>query len=223
MNIKIGIVEDQHNIREKLVKRFGFYEGIEVVMVAENGEKAIEKLDATPWEKLPDVILMDIELPGISGIDATAHIKASFPDIDIIMQTVFEDHDRIFQSIQAGASGYLLKDDTIERYVDAIRDMARGGAPISPSVASKILTQVRQNNEHLQNKKENFADKFSITDREMDILKGIVKDLTEREIADEYFISPHTVRTHIKNIYKKLHVHSRASAVKIALKNGLIS
>ncbi|MDR9416623.1 MAG: response regulator transcription factor [Gracilimonas sp.] len=223
MDIKIGIVEDQRNIREKLVKRFNFFEGIKVVLVAENGEKAIELLDKSSAEESPDILLMDIELPGMSGIDATAHVKASFPNIDIMMQTVFEDQDRIFKSIQAGASGYLLKDESIEHYVAAIREMANGGAPINPAVASKILSQVRQANPNSQYTEEDLTHKFSITEREIDILHGIVKDLTDHQIADEYSISPHTVRTHIKNIYKKLHVHSRASAVKIALQHGLIS
>lgn len=223
MNIRIGIVEDQKKIRENLVKRFGFYDGIEIVMVAANGQQALEILRAAAEEELPDIILMDIELPGMSGIDVTAHIKAAYPEIDIMMQTVFEDHERIFKSIQAGASGYLLKDDTIDKYVDALRELKKGGAPISASVAAKILAQVRTNNQVEISNPDILAEKFSITERELDILKGIVDDLTEHEIADEYFISPHTVRTHIKNIYKKLHVHSRASAVKIAIQHGLIS
>lgn len=223
MNIKIGIVEDQKNIRENLIKRFGFYDGIEIVMETANGEDALSFLNATPKENMPHILLMDIGLPGMSGIDTTAHIKAAFPHIDIMIQTVFEDNERIFKSIQAGASGYLLKDDSIDKYVDAIRELKEGGAPISASVAAKILNKVRLDSNTSKQKENDLAEKFSITDRELDILKGIIEDHTEYQIADKLFISPHTVRTHIKNIYKKLHVHSRASAVKIALQNGLIS
>ncbi|MTI89088.1 MAG: response regulator transcription factor [Balneolaceae bacterium] len=223
MNITIGIVEDQHKIRENLVKRFNFYDDMDVNMLASNGEEALQILESKPEEEYPDIILMDIGLPGMSGIDTTAHVKAAYPDIDIMIQTVFEDDDRIFQSIQAGASGYLLKDDSIEKYVHAIRDMKKGGAPISSSVASRLLKRVRNTETKAVDPEKALAEKFSITKREMDILNGIVKDLTEHQIADNLFISPHTVRTHIKNIYKKLHVHSRASAVKIALQNGFMS
>ncbi|MEX2363804.1 MAG: response regulator transcription factor, partial [Balneolaceae bacterium] len=197
------------------------FEGIEIVMEAANGEDAIAMLNSISKKDLPEILLMDIGLPGISGIETTAYIKNTFPQIDIMIQTVFEDNDRIFNSIQAGASGYLLKDDSIEKYVDAIRELKEGGAPISASVASKILDRVRMDNDAAKKEVRNLHQKFSITERELDILKGIVEDLTEYQIGDKLFISPHTVRTHIKNIYKKLHVHSRASAVKIALQHGL--
>lgn len=223
MKTKIGIVEDQKNISDNLVKRFSFFDQIEIVFVAYSAEQALEKLVAFRKQELPSVILMDIELPGMSGIDATAHIKASYSDIDIMMQTVFEDHDRIFKSIQAGASGYFLKDDGIEKYVEGIQDLVEGGAPISASVAAKILKKVRTEEAAKKKNIEDLCEKFTITDRELDILKGIVEDLTEEQIADKLYISPHTVRTHMKNIYKKLHVHSRASAMKVALQHGLIS
>lgn len=223
MKTKIGIIEDQKNISDNLVKRFSFFDTIEIVLVAYSAEQAIEKLKACRKHELPAVILMDIELPGISGVDATAYIKANYPEIEVMMQTVFEDQERIFKSIQAGASGYFLKDDSIEKYVDGIQELVRGGAPISASVAAKILKKVRVDEVAMKNNVEEFCDKFTITDRELDILKAIVEDLTEGQIADKLFISPHTVRTHMKNIYKKLHVHSRASAMKLALQHGLIS
>ncbi|MEX0685642.1 MAG: response regulator transcription factor [Balneolales bacterium] len=222
MEIKIGIVEDQEKIRENLIKRFDFFDDIRVCLIASNGEDALTMLSTMSTVDQPDIILMDIGLPGMSGIEATALIKTNYPDIDIMIQTVFEDEERIFRSIQAGASGYLLKDDSIDKYVDAIKEMKKGGAPISASVASRLLKFVRREDESKEMSAESLTEKFSITAREMDILKGILKDLTEYQIADMHFISPHTVRTHIKNIYKKLHVHSRASAVKIAIQNGLI-
>lgn len=223
MVIKIGIVEDQRNIRDNLIKRFSFFEGIDVVMEASNGEAALALLKKTAPENLPDIILMDIGLPGMSGIETTGHVKALYPDIEIMIQTVFEDSESIFKSIQAGASGYLLKDDSIQRYIEAIRDMHNGGAPITPSIANQLLKQVRQEGIQASADKNTSVDKFSISRRELEILKGIVEDLTEYQIGEQLFISPHTVRTHIKNIYKKLHVHSRASAVKKALQEGLVN
>ena len=219
MKIKIGIVDDQQQIRSNLITRFSFFEEIELVLEASNGNDAIQKLYELDESNLPDVLLMDIEMPEMNGIETTEKVKELFPQIDIMMQTVFEDEENIFKSIQAGASGYLLKDDTIEKYVDAIKEMVQGGAPISPSVAVKLLNYMRAT-EKLSKKKS--MEDFSLSSRELDILQGIVDDLTEHQIGDRLFISPHTVRTHIKNIYKKLHVHSRASAVRIALQNGLL-
>ncbi len=219
MSIKIGIVDDQHQIRENLTKRFAFFDEISLVMIATNGTEAIKLLHEMDPNQLPDVLLMDIEMPEMNGIEATKKIKNDFPNIDIMMQTVFEDEENIFKSIQAGASGYLLKDDLINKYVEAIQDMANGGAPISASIAMKLLNYMREV-EKISKKKP--VEDFSLSSRELEILDGIVEDLTEYQIGDKLFISPHTVRTHIKNIYKKLHVHSRASAVKIALQNRLI-
>lgn len=219
MKIKIGIVDDQQQIRNNLITRFSFFDEIELVMEASNGNDAIQKLRKLDESNLPDVLLMDIEMPEMNGIETTEKVKELFPQIDIMMQTVFEDEENIFKSIQAGASGYLLKDDTIEKYVEAIKEMVQGGAPISPSVAVKLLNYMRAT-EKLSKKKS--MEDFSLSSRELDILQGIVDDLTEHQIADKLFISPHTVRTHIKNVYKKLHVHSRASAVRIALQNKLL-
>ncbi|HCD52898.1 MAG TPA: DNA-binding response regulator [Balneolaceae bacterium] len=218
MSIRIGIVDDQKKIRDNLETRFSFFDGIDVVMLAQNGKDAIKQLKSMKKDSIPTVLLMDIEMPVMDGVETTRIIKKDFPDIDIMMQTVFEDEENIFKSIQAGASGYLLKDDPIDKYVIAIEEMVDGGAPISSSVALKLLQYMRETNAAASAGSEDF----SLTSRELDILKGIVDDLTEFQIGDQLFISPHTVRTHIKNIYKKLHVHTRASAVKIALQNRLV-
>lgn len=166
---------------------------------------------------------MDIEMPGITGIEATGIVKQKFPDIDVLIQTVFEDDERIFQSIQAGASGYLLKDDPINKYVEAIKELVDGGAALSSVIAMKVMNFVQQAKISQLQKAEEVKESFSLTNREIDILQAIVDDLTDEQIGEKLFISPHTVRTHIKNVYKKLHVHSRASAVKFALSKGLAS
>lgn len=138
------------------------------------------------------------------------------------MLTVFEHEDKIFASIQAGASGYLLKDSSTDVIVGAVLELLAGGAPMSPPVARKMLRYVREREQPRAAGPAGAATSFALSEREREILECLVRDETEPHIADRLFISPHTVRTHIKNIYKKLHVHSRASAVRLALEQRLI-
>ncbi|GAB5409928.1 MAG: response regulator transcription factor [Balneolaceae bacterium] len=221
MNTKIAIVEDQEKIRKNLTTRLAFYDDIDIIFEAENAEVGLTKLRSLSKKNLPQVILMDIEMPGKSGIEATKDVKTEFPYIDILIQTVFENEEKIFQSIQAGASGYLLKDDPIQKYVEAIQELALGGAALSSNIALKLMCFVKNEKDSKATKAQQAQERFLLSNREIDILKGIVDDLTEQQIGEKLFISPHTVRTHIKNIYKKLHVHSRASAVRFALTKGL--
>lgn len=223
MSIKIAIVEDQQKIIERLKQRLSFFDDIEVLFTACNAKEAQECLEKISSSNLPKVILMDIEMPGKSGIELTGIIKKKYPNIDILIQTVFENDDKIFQSIQAGASGYLLKDDPIQKYVDAIHELSDGKAALSPLIASKLMNFIKESHQNKEEKAKETREEFALTDREIDILKGIVDDLTEHQIGEKLFISHHTVRTHIKNIYKKLHVHSRASAVRFAISKGLVS
>lgn len=222
MNVAIAIFEDQERVRENLRKRIGFYEDVSIVFEAPNAEAGLKKLRSLSTSELPNVILMDIEMPGMTGIEATALVKSEFPDIDVLIQTVFEDDERIFQSIQAGASGYLLKDDPIQKYVESIYELMNGGAALSSIIAAKVMHYVQESKATKLKKAELAKDAFALTSRELDILHAIVEDLTDDQIGEKLFISPHTVRTHIKNMYKKIHVHSRASAVKFALTKGLI-
>lgn len=221
MRIYIGIVEDQARIRENLKTRLSFFDEIEIVLEADNADNALSLLSNSSRAYWPQVILMDIEMPGKSGIEATQIIKKEYPEIDILIQTVFENEDKIFQSIQAGASGYLLKDDPIQKYVDAIKELVNGGAVLSPTIAIKVMKFVKSEQETKVDRVKEAQEEFALSNRELEILQGIVEDLTEPQIGEKLFISPHTVRTHIKNIYKKLHVHSRASAVRLAIKRGL--
>jgi len=222
MSIQIAIVEDQQKIIDRLKQRLAFFDDIEILFTASGDKEALEHLENLSPTGLPKVILMDIEMPGKSGIELTAIIKEKYPEIDILIQTVFENDDKIFKSIQVGASGYLLKDDPIQKYVDAIHELADGKAALSPLIASKLMNYVKQSTQTKEEKAQETRQKFALTDREVDILKGIVEDSTEHQIGEKLFISHHTVRTHIKNIYKKLHVHSRASAVRFAISKGLV-
>lgn len=230
MTIPIALVEDNERLRRRFLDRFRFFAEIEVVFSAASGEAFLERLAELPADRLPHVVLMDIELPGLSGIQVTERLKAVHPDVEVMMCTVFEDEDKILESIRMGATGYLLKDMSVEAVVEAIRELLDGGSPMSPAIARKVLSQVHRtapsgsaDDTVSSGPKENRAEgKFSLTPREREILERIVQDEMEPAIADALHISPHTVRTHIKNIYTKLHVHSRASAVRVTLQRNLL-
>lgn len=222
MIIKIALVEDTPALRKRFEEQFSFFKDIRLVVSYASGEAALDGLKKLPPSKIPDVILMDIQLPRMSGIETTIAVKEIFPEIEILMITVFEDEQKIFQSIQAGAAGYLLKDDAPEKIVEAVRELFKGGAPMSQSVAKKVLDFTRDqitSNSHI----EKIASiEFELSEREKELLTGLVNGESYRSLAKKAFISPHTVKTHIKNIYKKLHVHSRANAVRVALEKRLV-
>jgi len=216
--MRIAIAEDNPVSRKQYQQRFEFFPEIKTVALAENGKDLIKKLDQLPAKQRPHIILMDIEMPIMSGIEATHIVKQKYPEIEIIMLTVFKDEDNIFNAIRAGAMGYLLKDISTKELTDAIVELLEGGAPLSISIARKVLNYLRQ--------KSNEATKptksFKLTTREIEILEAIVRDDTEYTISEELHISQHTVRTHVKNIYKKLQVHSRGAVVKAAVEHKLV-
>ena len=223
MHVRVALVEDNATLRRRFVERFRFFEDIELVLASGSGEEFLQALATLPTAQRPQVVLMDIELPGISGIETTARLKKDYPEIDVMMQTVFEQEDKIFASIQAGASGYLLKDASTDKIVGAVLELVRGGAPMSPAVARKMLAFVRTTEKTAPKAKAAAGpEAFDLSERELELLEYLVQDEPESVIADHLHISPHTVRTHIKNIYKKLHVHSRASAVRVTLQQQLL-
>lgn len=167
----------------------------------------------------PDVILMDIEMPGMTGIEAVRTIKKAFPQIQILMQTVFEDDDRVFDSICAGASGYILKNHLNTKLVDAIMELQYGGSPMSPSIARKVLNKLQQIPHHII--PEETPD-YQLTPREKEVLACIVNGLAYKMIADQLNISYETVRSHVKKIYEKLHVASLTEAVSKAMKERIV-
>ncbi|MCB0287007.1 MAG: response regulator transcription factor, partial [Calditrichaeota bacterium] len=155
----------------------------------------------------------------------TAQLKTLYPEIEVMMLTVFRDDDKIFQSIQSGAAGYLLKDCSLDELIEAIEELRQGGVPLSKSIARKVLDYLRRNQDDTGNADENpvvRVTRFNLTDREIEILQAIVRDETEYAIAENLSISEHTVRTHVKNIYKKLQVHSRGAVVKAAYEHNLL-
>lgn len=222
MSVRVALVEDHPAFRQRLTERLRFFADVELVLTADSGDAFLERIEALRPDARPEVVIMDIEMPGLTGIETTRRLKAAHPEIDVLMFTVFEHDDSIFDSIQAGASGYLLKDSSADQIVGAVLELAGGGAPMSPGVARRVLAQARAATAPVPRQAEAEAETFDLTERERDVLQRLVEADTEDAIADRLFISPHTVRTHIKNIYKKLHVHSRASVVRVAIENRLL-
>jgi DNA-binding NarL/FixJ family response regulator len=154
----------------------------------------------------PDIVLMDIGLPAINGIEGVRTVKSNFESIQVIMFTVFEDDEKIFEAIRTGASGYLLKKTPPEEILEAIKELHEGGAPMSPSIARKVI-------QAFQVKPTTVLKDHQLTSREKEILYALVDGLSYKKIAEKYFVSIHTVRSHISSIYEKLHVNSKAQAV----------
>ena len=211
--IKIALVEDSKLLLARLAEGFSLYDTYKIVGKYSNGKSILESLAKSPRENLPDIILMDIEMPKKNGIEATFEIKEKYPHIDIMMLTVFEDETKIFASIQAGASGYMLKDEPFESILNAVHELYNGGAPISQSIARKVLSLIKSNNEESGSKNVPLPT-LVLSERELELLHGLVNGGSYTTIANDLFISPHTAKTHIKNIYKKLHVHTKAEAVR---------
>ncbi len=218
MPTRVAVVEDHPHLRERLLQQLAFFDAVEVGIVAESGDEFLADIalrDRTGGT-LPEVVLMDIEMPGTDGIATTARLKATHPEIEVLILTVFEDEDKIFAAVQAGASGYLLKDAGAEAVVRAVGEIAAGGAPTSPLVARKLLGYVRAQAPAAPD------GEIHLTGREQDVLARLVDSQTEAAIADALGVSAHTVRSHVKNLYAKLQVHSRAQVVRVAYERGLV-
>lgn len=205
-DIKVMIVEDDDEIRELMRLIIGRSPGYDCVAVFRDCESALKPVT----EELPEVVLMDIELPGMNGIEGIRKLKEKVPETDFIMLTIRDDDESVFESLQAGATGYLLKDTPPARLLEAIREVHEGGSPITPSVARRVT-----NSFHPQSPSP-------LSDREMEVLGRLCEGEGYNTIAERFFISGHTVRAHIKNIYRKLQVNSRGQAVKTAIKNRLV-
>ena len=217
---KVAIVDDKQPNRVSLNERLSAAHEFEVVFMAVNGEDFMDKMKSCPKDNLPALVLMDIDMPVMDGIETVKMANQIYKDVKFLMVTVFDDDEKIFEAIKAGASGYLLKEEPSKVIADAIREVLEfGGVPMSPRVARKAMNLL-MNAKVESLPKDTPIDDYQLSNREMDILKLMVDGYDYKVVADKLFISPHTVRKHIANIYEKLHVCSKVDAVKIAMKKG---
>jgi len=208
IDVRIAIVEDDKTVRDGLQMLLDGSQGFSIVGTYSNGEDAIDSLA----EKNPDVVLMDINLPGINGIEVISTLKDSEHSMLFIMLTVFEDTEAIFTSLSAGASGYLLKNTSPSRLIESIREVHTGGSPMSSEIARKVVESFKQSPQ------QPTEDTFGLTTREEEVLSYLAKGFLYKEIAELMFISIDTVRSHIRHIYDKLHVKTRTEAILKYLK-----
>jgi DNA-binding NarL/FixJ family response regulator len=210
--IRVAIFEDNTQLRDSLFDLVDVSDGFSCVGAFANCQRVLQNVEETR----PDVILMDIEMPVVSGIEAVKMIKGKFPHIKILMETIFEEDDKIFQSICNGAEGYVLKNTPPEDILCAIREIYDGGAPMTPAVAIKVLRMFKSG------LSTDPDDSFNLSAREKEILKCLVEGMSYKMVADHCLISIETVRGYIKNIYDKLHVHSKGEAVAKAIKGRIV-
>ncbi|GAA4454145.1 response regulator transcription factor [Nibrella saemangeumensis] len=208
--IRIVYYEDNKALREGMSFLLQATPGLQLLGAFPNCDHLTDHLLTLQ----PQVVLMDIDMPGMPGTEAVALIKATHPAVQVLMLTVFENEDKIFQAIRNGANGYLLKHTSPSGIVEAIFDLHNGGSPMTASVARKVL-------QYFQQPKVARSD-YNLSEREVDILRGLTKGHSYKMIADELFISVETVRTHVRHVYDKLHVNSKAEAIIKAMREGLV-
>jgi len=207
--MKVSIVEDDVLLRQNLKLLLGGETGISVVSVYSSAEEALAGIKRAR----PEILLTDIGLPGMSGIELIRELKDQMPELEIMAHTVFDDRETVFSAIKAGASGYILKGSTPRELIDALHTLAKGGAPMSPKIARKVIREFQR---------EGIDEQYLLSHRETGIVKEIENGLSYKDIAAKLGISPHTVHTHIKNIYEKLHAKDRQGALVAARKKGII-
>lgn len=202
--IYVGIVEDKTELGKELQSKIELSKEFSVVFIAKNGQEAITMFS----EKKVDVLLMDIEMPIMSGIEATTEIIKRSPDFSIVMCSIYDDEQSIMDAIFAGATGYLLKDETPSTIHQAIHQAISGGSPLNPKIARKTLRML-----NVQSPKVDLSEKFGLTSRETEILELLATGKTYQQIADALFLSQGTIRKHVENLYRKLEVNNKVDAV----------
>lgn len=209
--IRVALFDDNRQQRDAMAALLESVQGVECVGCFADANAALEQVEASD----PDVVLMDIDMPGTDGIEGTAKLRLAYPALRIIMLTVLEDDDRIFAAIRAGADGYFLKQTAPMKLIDGIKEVVEGGAPMSPSVARKVLGMVNHP------KHEKKTEEFELTPREQEILALLVKGWTYKRIGMELGVTFSTVNKHVGHVYAKLRVNSVGEAVALAVRKGL--
>ncbi|MDX1658073.1 MAG: response regulator transcription factor [Nitriliruptorales bacterium] len=215
-NIRILIADDHELFRRGLRMVLDDEEGIDVVGEAGDGQTAVD----LAREEVPEVVVMDVRMPVLSGIEATREIKEELPHCKILMLTISDEEDDLYEAIKAGANGYLLKEISIDEIGNAVRSVHGGQSLISPSMASKLLNEFAAMIKKEEEKEQVPAPR--LTPREMEVLQHVAKGMNNREIAKALFISENTVKNHVRNILEKLHLHSRMEAVVYAVREKLL-
>ncbi|MBC7887892.1 MAG: response regulator transcription factor [Ferruginibacter sp.] len=219
MNVRIALTEDNNVNRNTFMQKIKGYPELHLVFSAENGHECLEELKGLPLQLLPEVIFMDLEMPEMDGIEAIQIAKSLYTRIHFIVLTVFDDDEKIFEAIRAGASGYLLKHEPAGVIKDAIVNVLEfGGAPMSPAIARKTMRLLSKSSPEKETYTDSTLPKI-ITEREQEILQHLVNGWDAKRTATELNLSVLTVRKHIANIYTKLHVTSRAQVISLAHKN----
>ena len=208
---RVWLCEDNERFRRTLCSAINQIDSLSCDQSLGSVEDTLAQMTES---EAPDVLLLDIGLPGMDGISALPSLRAAAPGTRIVILTVFDDHDKVFRAVCAGADGYLLKTSTVERIGEAIREVASGGASMNPEIARKVL-------DVFSGKRETHNGP-ALTDRETEVLRHVVRGMTKKEVAAELDLSRHTVDSHLRNIYQKLHVNNRAGAVAAALREGLV-
>jgi DNA-binding NarL/FixJ family response regulator len=220
MVFTVALAEDNRVNRNTFLQKVRAYPEIELVFESEDGNDFLEQLQGLPHHKLPQVVFMDLEMPGLDGVSAIRIGKTLFPHIHFIVLTVFDDDEKIFEAIRAGASGYLLKHESAVVLKESIESvMESGGAPMSPPIARKALHLLSNTPTPVSDASMNESLPGTVTEREFEILKHTVNGWDAKRIASQLDLSVLTVRKHIANIYQKLHVNSKAQIITLAHKN----
>jgi DNA-binding NarL/FixJ family response regulator len=220
MDYSVALTEDNSINRNTFMQKINGYPDLHLIFSAVDGNDCLEQLKGIPHQQLPKVIFMDLEMPGMDGIETISIAKSLYPQIHFIVLTVFDDDEKIFEAIKAGASGYLLKHEPAEMLHDAVLNVLTfGGAPMSPAIARKTMALLSKSNNEIS--LQSHMPK-TITEREQEILLHMVKGWDAKRISVELDISVLTIRKHIANIYQKLHVNSKAQVISLAHKNHWI-
>jgi two-component system NarL family response regulator len=207
--MKFIIIEDNTMLRKNLALLLNGEAGLELCGDFGTAEEAIPAIK----EIQPDMMLVDLGLPGMSGIDLIHAVKEEYPDIEVLVHTVFDARDKVFDAIKAGAAGYILKGASPRELIEAIDNLCKGGAPMSPKIARAVINEFHE---------KSIEEQYLLSPREKEILLELEKGLTYKDLGKKLYISPHTIHTHIKHIYEKLHAKSRKEALVTARRKGII-